>query len=190
METIKGFVSKYHILSAASLKEFEGLFTEKSFKKNDVLYRHGETSSKLYIMIEGVARSVVIDKNGKERTRTLFKSPAIFSSLVSSMYDGPSVEFNCLTNATVFEGNFSKFIELTKKHHDIAILYNKFLEEAFVYMQEKATILSTLDATERYLHLKKQFPTIEKLIQLNHIASYLSITSIQLSRIRKKVYSK
>lgn len=190
MQTIKGFVSEYHTLSSTSLKEFEDLFTEKHYKKNDVLYRNGETSSKLFIMVEGVARSVVIDKNGKERTRTIFKAPAIFSSLVSSEYGGPSVEFNCLTDATVFEGSFSRFIELTKKKHDVSTLYTKFLEEAFVYMQEKATILSTLNATERYLHLKNRIPDIENLIQLNHIASYLSITSIQLSRIRKKVYSK
>ena len=88
------------------------------------------------------------------------------------------------------KGSFSQFIKLTQEKHDVSILYSKFLEEAFINMQEKATILSTLDATERYLHLKESIPDIEKLIQLNHIASYLNITSIQLSRIRKKIYSK
>ena len=90
----------------------------------------------------------------------------------------------------MYEGNFLEFINLTQKHHDISILYNRFLEEAFIRMQDKATILSTLDAEARYLHLKKQIPDIESLIQLNHIASYLSITPIQLSRIRKKLYPK
>lgn len=191
MNTIKDFVSKYHTLSSASLKEFENLFIIKSFEKNDVLYRSGESSNKFFVLSEGIARSVVIDTNGKEKTRTLFKAPIVFTSLVSSLNNEPSMaEFNCLTKATVFEGNFSKFLELTEKHHDISILYSRFLEEAFIRMKDKATILSTLDATERYLHLKKQIPGIESMIQLNHIASYLSITSIQLSRIRKKIYSK
>ncbi len=191
METIKEFVSKYHTLSPDSLSKFEDLFSKKTYKKNEVLYRSGEASSKFFILLEGVARSVVIDRNGKEKTRTLFKAPAIFTSLISSLNSEPSkAEFNCLTDTILFEGNFLKFVELTRIHHDISILYSKCLEEAFINMKDKATILSTLNATERYLYLKKQIPDIEKLIQLNHIASYLNITSIQLSRIRKKVYSK
>lgn len=191
MESIESFVERYHTLSETSLAEFKNLFTLKEYSKNDVLYRSGEASSRFFVMIKGLARSVVIDKNGRDKTRTLFQSPAVFTSLVSSLNSEPSVaEFNCLTDVVLYEGNFLKFLELTNKHHDICILYNRFLEEAFIKMQDKATVLSTLDATERYLHLKEQIPDIEKLIQLNHIASYLSITSIQLSRIRKKIFSK
>jgi CRP-like cAMP-binding protein len=191
MDSIESFVERYHTLSETSLAEFKNLFTLKEYSKNDVLYRSGEASSRFFVMVNGLARSVVIDKNGKDKTRTLFQSPSVFTSLVSSLNSEPSVaEFNCLTDVILYEGNFLRFLELTKKHHDISILYNRFLEEAFIKMQDKATVLSTLDATERYLHLKEQIPDIENLIQLNHIASYLSITSIQLSRIRKKIFSK
>jgi CRP-like cAMP-binding protein len=191
VNTIKEFTSIYHTLSSTSLKEFENLFEKKNFKKNDVLYRSGESSNKFFILTEGIARSVIIDNSGKEKTRTLFKAPIVFTSLISSLHSEPSkAEFNCLTKATAFEGNFLKFLELTEKYHDVSILYARFLEEAFIRMEDKATILSILDATERYLHLKKQIPGIESMIQLNHIASYLNITSIQLSRIRKKIYSK
>ena len=115
MDPIEEFVSRYHKLSASSLKEFQKLFSPKDFKKNDVIYRTGEAPSKFFIMLEGVARSVVIDKNGKEKTRTLFKGPAIFTSLViSSLYGEPSVaEFNCLTNATIYEG---KLFTIYKTH--------------------------------------------------------------------------
>jgi hypothetical protein len=41
----------------------------------------------------------------------------------------------------------------------------------------------------RYLHLKNQYPNIENLIKLNDIASYINVTPIQLSRIRKTLYS-
>tara|TARA_R110001632_G_scaffold66932_6_gene157444 strand:- start:473 stop:1048 length:576 start_codon:yes stop_codon:yes gene_type:complete len=191
MEDIKKFADTYHRLSAASLEEFVKLFTPKKFKKNDVLYRTGEKSSRFFILIEGITRSLVMDAGGKEKTRTIFTAPIAFTSLTSSLHSEPSVaEFNCLTDVTIYEGNFLRFIELTKKYHDICILYNRFLEEAFTRMLDKATILSTLDATARYLHLKNQIPDIESLIQLNHIASYLNITSIQLSRIRKKIYPK
>ena len=191
MERVENFISKYHKLSPTSMAEFKKIVVQKNYKKNDVLYRSGEASSRFFILVEGLARSVVVDKNGKEKTRTIFVAPSIFTSLVSSLNSEPSLaEFNCLTDVVLFEGSFLKFIELTNKYHDFSIMYNRILEEAFIKMEDKATVLSTLDATDRYLHLKQQIPDIENLIQLNHIASYLSITSIQLSRIRKKIFSK
>ena len=36
-----------------------------------------------------------------------------------------------------------------------------------------------------YLKLKSESPEIEKLIPLYHIASYLNVTPVQLSRIRR-----
>ena len=42
----------------------------------------------------------------------------------------------------------------------------------------------TNDATENYMVFRKEFPNLENQIHLYHIASYLGITPIQLSRIR------
>ncbi len=58
-----------------------------------------------------------------------------------------------------------------------------------LYLIEKNAMNSHLNATERYLCLKKEIPNIENLIQLNQIANCLNITPIQFSRIRKKIYS-
>jgi len=44
-----------------------------------------------------------------------------------------------------------------------------------------------LDATELYLKIRKDLPQIEKQIAQYHIASYLNITPIQLSRVRRSL---
>ena len=135
-----------------------------------------------------MARSVVIDKKGVERTQMIFNAPDIFASFVSTLNSKPSaIEFNCLTDTVIFEGSFLKFLELTKKYHDLSILYSRFLEDTFIKIDDKLTSISTMNATERYLYLRQQIPDIERLIQLNHIASFLNITPIQLSRIRRQL---
>jgi hypothetical protein len=44
-----------------------------------------------------------------------------------------------------------------------------------------------MDAKAQYLALLKKMPNIEELIPQYQIASYLSITPVQLSRIRRKI---
>lgn len=116
MEKIKKFVDSFHSLSNSSSEEFNRLFTKIKFNKNDVLYRTGEKSGRFFILTKGIARSVVLDSNGKEKTRTIFKAPIVFTSLISSLNSKPSLaEFNCLTDVTMYEGNFLEFINLTQK---------------------------------------------------------------------------
>jgi hypothetical protein len=57
-------------------------------------------------------------------------------------------------------------------------------------MENRIHDLTSLDATELYLKLKSESPEIEKLIPLYHIASYLNVTPVQLSRIRRDLYKK
>jgi hypothetical protein len=57
-------------------------------------------------------------------------------------------------------------------------------------MEDKIHELALLNATERYLKLKRAIPKIETVIPQYHIASYLNVSAVQLSRIRKEIYSK
>lgn len=64
------------------------------------------------------------------------------------------------------------------------------LESIFLLLESRIYDLSVLDATERYLKLKNEISNIEEFIPQYHIASYLNISPVQLSRIRKEIYSK
>ena len=57
------------------------------------------------------------------------------------------------------------------------------------YLKAESIILdiSTNNATERYLILKEMIPNIDNLIAQRYIASYLNVSPVQLSRIKKKL---
>jgi hypothetical protein len=57
-------------------------------------------------------------------------------------------------------------------------------------MENRIHDLTSLDAKSLYLKLKTENPEIEKSIPLYHIASYLNVTPVQLSRIRRDLYKK
>lgn len=190
MHNFKKFIDSFMELSDDSYKEFESLFTKGVYKKNEIVFNKNNPNSEFFVILEGVARSVILDKDGNEKTRSIFIAPSIFGSPERNYDDGPSIaEINCLSDAIIYKGNFKRFLEMTYEKHDFALLYGRLMEFAFKFMKDKATNLAIFDATERYLDLRKRFPNLEDEIQQNHIASFLNITPIQLSRIRKKLQS-
>jgi CRP-like cAMP-binding protein len=185
------FVDKYASISEEAYKEFTGIFIRKNFFKNQVITKQGEIHYKCYLLEEGVACNITFDDKGKQNTRTIFTSASIVASLPSLIDKTPSKsEYVCLTDCTILEADYSDIQRLIKKHHDLAILYSKFLERIFIRIEDRNKDLTILNSEQRYLKLKKMAPGIENKIPLYHIAAYLNITPIQLSRIRKKVYSK
>jgi len=192
MDTLKKIINDYHPISEDSFQKIKKLISKKTYNKKTFLIESRKKYNTFFIVTEGIIRVLITDDNGEKRTGNLLKAPAIFTN-VDSIRENSFlflIEFECLTDVTVYEGNYSEFKNLSKEYRDISLFHISCLESAVMEFLYRSTILFSFDATGRYLYLKNRIPDIENLIQLNHIASYLNITPIQLSRIRKKLYSK
>ncbi len=62
-----------------------------------------------------------------------------------------------------------------------------FLEKGYGVKESREREFLILDAEERYKLFLKTFPNVEHRIKQHYIASYLGITPVALSRIRKKM---
>lgn len=190
MEKLNNYFAEKYSLSIEYQKIFFSIFKKMSYQKKDVIIKSGKINNHMYLLLEGIVRAYIIDNNGREIIRTIKTPISGFTSLPSVTLQKPSVSsFDCLTDTVVLKANYHDFIKLTKKHHQIALFYNQVLINEFNEVENRFNMLATLNATERYLELKKNTPNIEQLISLKQIAAYLNITSIQFSRIRKKLYS-
>ena len=192
MRMLKEIIDEYIILTDESFKALSKLVIKKNYHKKDFLIKDKKDFKKFFILTDGIARSATLDDDGKKRTRDIFQPPWIFTSLKNNIQKDDfffSIEFDCLTDVIVYEGDFLKLKEILPKYPDLVQLYIRCLETTLLKFIDNAAMFAHLDATERYLSLKKKIPNIENLIQLNHIANYLNITPVQFSRIRKKIYS-
>jgi CRP-like cAMP-binding protein len=192
MRMLKEIIDEYIILTDESFKALSKLVIKKNYHKKDFLIKDKKDFNKFFILTDGIARSATLDDDGKKRTRDIFQPPWIFTSLKNNIQKDDfffSIEFDCLTDVIVYEGDFLKLKEILPKYPDLVQLYIRCLETTLLKFIDNAAMFAHLDATERYLSLKKKIPNIENLIQLNHIANYLNITPVQFSRIRKKIYS-
>lgn len=184
-------LNQIYPLSIESQKEYLTLLELKKFKKKDRIADLGEVPTKFFILSAGVVRSYVTDEKGREFIKSLYvptRAVGAFSALI--LGQPSNIIYDCLTDCEVYVGDFKKFKKIASKNIEFANLYNMVLERIFIRMEKRILELSVLDAKQRYLKLKRHIPEIENLIPQYHIASYLNITPVQLSRIRKDLYKK
>lgn len=191
MSELHEFMNNISPLSEESFKIYMDMCTSKTFKAGTILTEIGSIPDHLYFIQSGVARSYSITEKGSEYIRSLISTYNILAATEALITKQPSkIACQCLTDCEVLEINYDLMIQRCKENSEIAIWYTKTLELHYAHLQKTNDELLTLNATQRYLILQKRIPNIDNLINQYHIASRLGITPIQLSRIRKKLYSK
>lgn len=189
MKQLIDILSEFYPLSEDTKGVFKKLLTIELHKKKEKIANLGEVPVKFFVLTSGVVRSYITDEKGKEFTRSLYvpiRATGAFSALIQEK--PAEIVYECLTDCTFLVGDFKEFKTLADTNVEVANLYNKVLELIFIRMEKRIFELSVLDAKDRYLKLKKHIPEIENLIPQYHIASYLNITPVQLSRIRKNLF--
>ena len=186
MEFFKNFSANFHPLTDESLEEIYELLKVKKYSKNQKIVELGQIPTKFYILKKGVIRSFNIDEKGKEHTKTIFTPVTTSGALGALIKKEPSaLIYECLSDCEVIECSYQDFYNLSLKHHEVSIFHYKVLQHIYIREVSKILELQTLDATQRYKSLQEKHPGIDNLINQYHIASYLNITPVQLSRIRK-----
>ncbi|MCG1035569.1 Crp/Fnr family transcriptional regulator [Polaribacter sargassicola] len=190
MKILSYFINRLHKLPKESHQKFLALAELKKFPNKTILSKFNEVPSEFYIIKSGIIRSYYQDNNGKEYIRSLFTTYTAIGAIGSLITNEPSkLAYQCLTDCEVYIINFKKLKQLVLVDNNISIMYSNALENTLLIFEKKIYNLTLNDATERYLALKKEIPDIENLIPQYHIAAYLNISAVQLSRIRKKLYS-
>jgi len=177
--------SKFHI-SKETFLILKNLSTKRKLLAGKNIVKQGGKSNKIAFLTSGLMRAFSTLESGKQITKNIFTPIGFVGAFSSLVKDEPSVFcYEALVDSEVFEVDFNEFIKISKTNIDISNLYNRILEFIFIMYERKQLEIMSLNGTERYLALKKQIPNIDNLIPQYQIASYLNISSVQLSRIRK-----
>ena len=78
-----------------------------------------------------------------------------------------------------------KMKELIFENNQLKNAYIMFLENALRYKIYRENGFLVENATERYIHFKKLYPTICDSVKQHYVATYLGIAPESLSRIKK-----
>lgn len=187
MNELYDYFNSISKIDAATWTRVSPLFKEERLPKKAFFAEYNKVASKIAFLKTGVVRAFFVNQEGKEYNKQFFVGPSLigaYSSLLTGSINLIAQE--ALTDCTIFTCDFASLKKLYADHQDLERLARKIAEYYFLEKEKKELEIVLLDATQRYIIFKKEFPTLEQSISQYHIASYLGITATQLSRIRKQ----
>ncbi|MDZ4668712.1 MAG: Crp/Fnr family transcriptional regulator [bacterium] len=155
-------------------------------KKNELLQAFGHTCKTLYFLKSGVAR-IFYYKDGVDITEYFAFEGDLIARLESLFTGEPSQKaIQILENAEIIAINATQLSQLYDRFPLVERLFRLIFEASYVKTIRRMERIQFHSAEERYQDLLLA-TNIVKRIPLKHIASYLGITQVSLSRIRNKV---
>lgn len=182
------FLKSYFDVTEDTFLLLNEISKRKTFKANTAIAKVGKKPCKIYMLTSGIIRVFMISEAGKEHNKNIFSPISFVGSLTALTNNAPSeLTYETLTECNVIEIDFGDLMQLCKTKLKVSNLYNRILEYVFSSYEKRQLEFLSLDATQRYLNLRKRISKIDDLIPQYQIASYLNITPVQLSRIRKNL---
>lgn len=185
LNSIHKFLNDFSEISEEAFEDLMKNCFVIDFPKKRHIFKNNTEVPKIYCVLSGIVRTFIIDNKDNEINKTIeTKGKVFFSKDLSNSY---GINAQALISSEVLEIDVNYLLELCTLHPELIKLYSKINEKIYQDLEVRTVKLLSMTATDRYLNLLDQFPKIENQISQYHIASYIGVTPIQLSRIRRKL---
>ncbi len=172
------------MMSDELFDRFIGVMTEIHLKNREVLIPCGKRDTNLYVQRNGILRAWYFDGEA-EKTYGFTNPGTVTLAYHSHFMNKPSAfQFESCGETDV--------LKMSKKDmNDLLDSSNEFtrwllaIHEAQCYFNEFKHVAINGTAKERYLSLIEKRPEIMERVPLKTIASYLGVTPVHLSRLKK-----
>jgi len=186
-EQLKAVLGLFAAFDEQELDKIVACFRQKSIKRNSILLQEGSVCREFYFVGTGCLRTYFLDKNAREKTRYILFENHIGTALTSFIAQKPSVEFiEALDDTELLAIGHADFYRLNREMDHWKIFYQRILEMAYSFQNNKIEQLVTLTARQRYdLVLAENAALIQRLSN-RVLASYLDMREETLSRLKSR----
>lgn len=187
MEHTERHIRSVYPLSDESWHMIQQELVFLSFPKGHLLFKGGRVEPYVYFMERGIARAYSKPRH-QEITFWFGREGDVLLSYNSYIYQKPGYEtMELLEDCDLYRIEAQTLQAMFSQHLDLANWGRKLAERELVKTESHFINLQHKTAKERYLDLLQNHPDLLRRVPLMHIASYLGITQVTLSRIRAEV---
>ena len=157
-------------------------------KKGDFLEQAGDVPNKVAFIVSGICRYFCFDESGNERT-TVFRRKGEFISGYTSHLEGlcSKLSIQALEDSCIFYITIEQYEKLLRQSESWRMFAFKQGMKVIIEKERREMDILNTDAETRYRKFTQNFPGLEQRVNHYHIASYLGMSNVTLSRIRRKL---
>lgn len=195
MQTYKDFIHKHINLEEEDWNLFQSRMEIRHFKKGDIISYQDDIWTELLYINSGFIRSYIINDSGQEFTRHFHFNTKESDILNLFVVDYTSF-IDQVPSSTGFEVMEDAEVSVLK-HADAQLMYGlsqkwerygrRMAELAYIRKSSLYEELLITNAKQRYISLITTMDEWFNKVPQYHLATYLGITPVSLSRIKKEV---
>lgn len=184
---IEQILDNIFLLPAASKEKLKLNIEKVAYPKGHLLFKAGQIENNIYFLKKGIAR-IYTETSENQITFLFCKEGDTIVSMKSYVSNQKGYEnAELLEDSELYKLKTKKLRDFLKTDIHIANWARKFAEKELIKTEERFISRQFRTAKGRYKELLKNNPDLIQRVQLGHIASYLGITQVSLSRIRSNV---
>jgi CRP-like cAMP-binding protein len=164
----------------------EEISTVRHIDKEHTILEQGKYCNHLWFINKGAVKAFEWIE-GNERVSHFFLSHMFFTNYYCWVTKNKSdLTYKAVEDSEIIEIDYPKLEALCTRHHIFDTIGRKMAEKIFVQEYFNKKLLLNYTAKERYEYFEKEQPEIFQHFNLKDIASFIGITDVSLSRIRKE----
>lgn len=162
------------------------LFSRCALARNQLLLAQGRHWHDAVLVESGLLRLFFLRPDGREFNKNFCAEGALLCPLTPAMWDAPSLfGIAAIEHATVWLAPARRLREALAARGQWEPLRTELLAQLITHKLQRESDLLTLDGRSRYQAFGRRHPAIAARVPLLHLASYLGLTDVSLSRIRR-----
>lgn len=187
-EMFNQFITKHVKFTELELTDFNNKCTRVEFSKGDLIMKAGQVQNSLYFLTKGIVRNYIEDKKGEIKIYNFRSENMIVTGYAPYNYEDnlkALVYVECLEDCVLIKVPFEA-INYVINNMKLGDRLGRYMAEAhvvqmlhYVLQRDTNTILERLESID------KSFPNIHQRVPQYMIASYLGITPVHLSNLKK-----
>jgi CRP-like cAMP-binding protein len=175
-------------MSDEEIQAFDDQCEIVEFKKGDIMIKEGDTPNSLYFIIKGLIRNYVNLENGDIKIYNFRMENMQITGYAMYNYANSLkaiVNVECLEDCIMIKVS-SQAINFLIENNKNGERLGRFMAEYHVMEMVKYVVeRDTMPIMERYNNMEIGFPNIHQRVPQHMIASYLGITPVHLSNLKK-----